>query len=179
MSDFTLAYVKHRFRLAPEECRNTLFVCFASPTTMSASRCWSFCACLSTFVSKYKVDTLCNQSRSAWWSIKEKKQETTTNQKTTTKQVDLDTTSGTFYFIVFALECVALPPPPPPPPHPVFFFFFFFKSMIYAMKLSRKLLQVPSGPRRSFLLLFFLFFFSSSFSLFYIYIYKIRVRFCC
>ena len=84
-----------------------LCVYFASPSTMSAgqsflNRCWSCCACLSTFISKGKVDMLCSQSRSAGWSFKEKKQETTTNQKTTTKQVVLDTKWGTFHFLVFA-----------------------------------------------------------------------------
>ena len=62
-----------------EECRKTLFVYFASLATMSTgesflSRYWSCYACLSTSTSKGKVDMLRNQSRGAWWSIKEKKE---------------------------------------------------------------------------------------------------------
>ena len=114
LSGFTLTFVKHGFRLAPEECKKTLLVCFASLAMISAgeslqSRCWSCCACLSTFTSKDKVDMLCNQCHSAWWSIRNKqtnktKTKTATNQKTstTTKQVVFDTKWGILNFLVFA-----------------------------------------------------------------------------
>ena len=73
----------------------------------ACDRCWSCCACLSIFTSKGKVDMLCNQSGSAWWSIKEKKEKQ--NQKTTTKQVYWKQNEEHFIFLFLPLECVAFP----------------------------------------------------------------------
>ena len=122
VSLFTFAFAKHRFRLAPEQCRKILFVYFASLASdiEAAVRVWVFWH-LSIFTSKCKVDMLCNQSRGSWWSIKEKKEkQTKTKQSSSNKpennnnnnnknRVVLDTKWGTFHFLVFAfvLERVA------------------------------------------------------------------------
>ena len=75
------------------------------------SKCWSCCACLSTFTSNGKVDMLCNQSRSAWWSIKEKKKETTTttNQKTGCLGYKMRNIAFSYFCLCFVLKYVTFP----------------------------------------------------------------------
>ena len=91
MSDFTLAFVKLRFRLAPEEGmqKDTFCVLRFACNDVSItflSRCWSCCVCLSTFTSKGMVDMLCNPSRNALWSTKEKEKNTKKREKKNTEK---------------------------------------------------------------------------------------------
>ena len=111
-------------------------LCFA------CDRCWSCCACLSIFISKGTVDMLCNQSRGAWWSTKEKKekQTKTKHQQQSRKHQQQNRLSWIqneehFIFLLLPLFCLGM--------RCVSMKSYFLNSTIYAMKPSGKLLQVP------------------------------------
>ena len=148
MSDFTLAFVKRRLGWRLKNAERHIFVYFASPATMSAGksflgRCWNCCACLSSSTSKGKVDMSCNQSCSAWWSIKEKERK---NNKTTTRKQHQRNrlfwiqNEDLFVFLFLPLFCLEMRCVSPREKK------FLIKCTIYAMKPSEKLLQV-SFPR--------------------------------
>ena len=72
------------------------------------SWCWSCCACLSISTSKGKVAMSCNESCSAWWSVKKKKKKERKKPPTTKQQNRLSWIQNEEHFIFLFLPLFCL-----------------------------------------------------------------------